>query len=69
MLDGDEAKLTRIGSVMISDGRRIEVIGFSAKGAGCRDVAALGALWAIGELQRELMKTMRKPGGGNIVVD
>jgi hypothetical protein len=35
----------------------------------CRDVAVVAAAWAIGELQREMLKTIQKPGGGKISVD
>jgi hypothetical protein len=54
--------LTKIGKVTITDGA-ITVEGFNASNATCRDVVALAALWAIGELQRELMQTLEKPGG------
>ncbi|WP_224372485.1 hypothetical protein [Pseudomonas putida] len=47
----------------------ISVEGFNVKGAMCRDVAVMAAAWAIGELQREMLKTIAKPGGGNIGVD
>ena len=68
MLDGDSAHLTKFGTVTI-DASGIVVAGFEGHGTSCRDVAALGALWAIGELQRELMRTLESPGGGNIAVD
>lgn len=68
MLDAEPAKLTRTGTVTIEAGR-IVVSGFNASGATCRDVAALAAAWAIGELQRELLRTMERPGGGNIGID
>jgi len=67
MLDTEEARLTRTGTVTINaDGVFVE--GFSAENGTCRDVAALAALWAIGELQRELMKTLEQPGGGKICI-
>ncbi|AAN69497.1 conserved protein of unknown function [Pseudomonas putida KT2440] len=47
----------------------ISVEGFDVKGAMCRDVAVVAAAWAIGELQREMLKTIQKPGGGKISVD
>lgn len=67
MLDGDEAKLTRTGTVTIGGKSNCHIVveGFSGKGCSCRDVAALAMLWAIGELQRELMRTLEKPGGGS----
>jgi hypothetical protein len=67
MLDANEAHLTKIGRVVIDD-LGIEIEGFEAANGSCRDLAALAALWAIGELQRELMGTLQKPGGGNIVI-
>lgn len=67
MLEASSASLTRIGKVTIT-ARGIVVDGFDVDGAGCRGVAAMAALWAIGELQRELLKTLERPGGGNIAV-
>lgn len=68
MLDSEPEMLGKIGTVTITNGR-IDVRGFNANNATCRDVAALAALWAIGELQRELMGTLEKPGGGNICIE
>jgi hypothetical protein len=66
MLDGEEAKLTKTGTVTItSEGRlRVFVEGFSGDNCSCREVAVLAMAWAIGELQRELVATLQKPGGG-----
>lgn len=67
MLDAEPATLRRAGTVTATpDG--ITVAGFAADGASCRDVAALAATWAIGELQRALLKTLQAPGGGKIGV-
>ncbi|CAB5577491.1 Uncharacterised protein [Pseudomonas putida] len=60
--------LSRLGTVTVSKAG-ISVDGFEGKNASCRDVAIMGAAWAIGELQREMLKTIKKPGGGNISVD
>jgi len=68
MLDASPACLTKIGRVII-DGQRITVEGFEGDQATCRDVAALAASWAIGELQRELLATLEAPGKSRIVVD
>ena len=68
MLDKDPAKLTKIGGIGIS-ADRILIEGFEADGATCRDVAALAIVWAIGELQRELMATLEAPCKGKAVVD
>jgi hypothetical protein len=67
MLDADPAKLVKTGKVTI-DATGVTVEGFKGENASCRDVAALAALWAIGELQRELLATMQRPGGGKIGV-
>jgi hypothetical protein len=42
---------------------RIYLDGFEADDAMCREVAALGMLWAIGELQAELTALIQQPGG------
>lgn len=67
MLDADEAKLTKTGTVTIGGDSNCHVVveGFEGDGCSCRDVAALAMLWAIGELQRELMGTLERPGGGS----
>jgi len=67
MLDANEVRLKKIGSVTVRAGR-IEIDGFSGENATYRDVAALAAVWAIGRLQRELMEILKRPGGGNFVV-
>ena len=68
MLDADEACITQAGVVTISpDG--ILVAGFDGDNTSCRDISALAMVWAIGELQRELLATLERPGGGNVAVD
>lgn len=64
----DEMKFRKFGRVTITK-EGISVEGFDVKGAMCRDVAVMAAAWAIGELQREMLRTIAKPGGGNISVD
>lgn len=64
----DVMKIRKFGRVTITK-QGISVEGFEVKGAMCRDVAVMAAAWAIGELQREMLKTIEKPGGGNIGVD
>ena len=67
MLDATPAKLTMLGTVTITpDG--ISIDGFDGENVSCRDLAALAAAWAIGELQRELQATLERPGGGKISV-
>jgi len=68
MLDADPAKLTKTGEVIINR-KGISVNGFSGKGCSCRDVAALGIVWAIGELQKELKLTLEAPGKSHVCVD
>jgi hypothetical protein len=68
MLDAKPAALTKFGKVTIEAGW-VTVEGFHAAGGSCRDVAALGMLWAIGQLQFELMRTLEHPGAGNVAVD
>jgi hypothetical protein len=68
MLDASPARLTEFGAVRVDAGS-VLVEGFRAENGSCRDVAALGIVWAIGRLQQELMKTLERPGGGNVAVD
>jgi len=72
-LDQDPVKLTGVGTVVIrpcaiKGGVEITFEGFQASGATCRDVAVLAAVWAIGALQRELMKDIEQPGGGSTAI-
>jgi hypothetical protein len=70
-LDQSPVTLARLGTVTI-DGQtgRVSVEGFEADGkATCRDVAALAALWAIGELQRQVLLTVEAPGRSRIVIE
>ncbi|MEG1628552.1 hypothetical protein [Pseudomonas sp.] len=67
-MDDLEMMLSRLGTVTVSKAG-VSVQGFDGKNASCRDVAIMAAAWAIGELQREMLKTIKKPGGGNISVD
>lgn len=75
MLDDEQARLTGTGTVTINSvgvgdtGVCILIEGFEAANATCRDLAVLATVWAIGELQRELMKTLEHPGGGNIGIN
>lgn len=50
MLDGDPCRLTKTGTVVVTDGK-IEIGGFSSDDGTCRDTAALALVWAIGRLQ------------------
>lgn len=66
-LDAETTKLTQHGTVTVEAGR-IVVTGFEGDNCSCRDVAVLACIWAIGELQRELLKTVEQPGGGYVAV-
>jgi hypothetical protein len=66
-LDSDISKLTPHGLVTIEPGG-IVVTGFAGDNCSCRDVAVLACIWAIGELQRELMKDVEQPGGGRVAI-
>lgn len=71
-LDATKTKLTQHGTVTIgrdASGRtRIIYEGFKGDACTCRDVAVLAGLWAIGELQREVMLDVQAPGGGRTAV-
>ena len=72
MLDAEPARLTKFGTVTVLPSKQgpvqISVEGFEGEGCSCRDVSALACVWAIGELQRELMQTLQRPGGGAVGV-
>jgi hypothetical protein len=55
-------KLKSTGALLMHNGR-IYLGGFEADNAMCREVAALALLWAIGELQAELVALIHQPGG------
>lgn len=70
-LDAETSTLTKFGKVVIHPhgdpgGVQIEVLGFDGKNCSCRDVAVQACLWAIGELQREVLRCIEEPGGGSI---
>ena len=62
-----DLKLDRTGTLTITKDQ-IEVSGFSADNAMCREVAALACLWGIKVLQKELEDTIAKAGGGISVI-
>jgi hypothetical protein len=72
-LDATTSRLTKLGRVEINPhaegGVQIVAYGFEGDGCSCRDVAALACLWAIGELQREVMRCIEQPGNNAIAVD
>lgn len=74
-LDAETSKLTRLGRVTIVPKHaargtcQILIEEFEGSNCTCRDVAALALVWAIGELQRELARTLEAPGNPNVGVD
>lgn len=67
MLGSDAIQLTNTGRVIIEQGR-ILIQGFDSENATCREVVVMAAAWAIGELQREMLRTIERPGGGNLCI-
>ena len=64
----EKMSITKPGTITITtDG--IHCKGFEADNATCREVAIMAAAWGIGELQREMLKDIEEPGGGNTSVD
>lgn len=61
-----DKRLSRVGTVLMYGGE-IHVEGFEAEGAMCREVLALALLWAIGEMQRDLVELIAVPGGSHRV--
>jgi hypothetical protein len=72
-LDAKTSRLIKVGAVTIhpkaEGGVQIVAEGFEGTNCSCRDVAVFACMWAIGELQREVMRTIEAPGGDSIVVD
>lgn len=66
-MSNEAMKLTALGTVTVGP-NGIVCEGFDAANATCRDVAIMAAAWAIGELQREMLKTIERPGGGKIAI-
>jgi hypothetical protein len=67
-LDAEKSVLTKHGTVKIKPDGQIIVAGFEGDNCTCRDVAVLAMLWAIGQLQAEVMADVQEPGGGRCVV-
>lgn len=64
-----DTKLVKTGTLLMYKGR-IYTSGFRAPDCMCREVAVHALLWAIGEMQRELVALIEKPGGtGNVAAD
>lgn len=67
MFGSDAIQITNTGRVIIEQGR-ILIEGFDSENATCREVVVMAAAWAIGELQREMLRTIERPGGGNLCI-
>lgn len=67
-LDSETSVIEKFGTVKVMPGH-IEVVGFDGRNCSCRDVAMQACLWAIGELQREVLRSIEQPGGGSICID
>ena len=71
-LTAEVTKLRKHGTVTIHPEKhgRVQIVaeGFEGDNATCRDVAVLACLWAIGELQREVMRAVQEPGTNAIGV-
>lgn len=64
-----DTKLRKTGSILMHEGK-IQIQGFEGDNLGCREVCIHAMLWAIGELQKEVMEDIEKPGGGgNVSLD
>jgi hypothetical protein len=61
-------RITETGTVEVFAGGG-SIRGFESENTSCRAHAALALTWAIGELQRELMATLERPGAGIYAVD
>jgi hypothetical protein len=60
-------QINQTGTITIADGR-IDIEGFEFSNASCREGAIMACAWAIGELQREMLKDIQAPGGSNSIV-
>lgn len=67
-INTEAMQIDKTGKVTITvDGITVE--GFEFFRASCRDGAIMACAWAIGELQREMLKCIQSPGGGNVAVE
>jgi len=64
-----DKRLNKIGTILMHK-QQIHIDGFDADDVSCREIAILAMIWAIGELQREVVADIAAPGGtGNVIVD
>lgn len=68
MFDAETKRITKTGTVTVTKSG-ISVDGFDGSNMSCREMAIIACAWAIGELQREMLRTIEQPGGGHISVD
>ena len=64
----EEMKIVQHGTVTIGPDE-IAVSGFEGHKTTCRELSIMAYAWAIGELQREMLKSIVAPGAGNIYVE
>lgn len=64
-----DKRLRKSGTILMHKGQ-IHIDGFEADHTSCREIAILAMIWAIGELQEEIVADIAVPGGsGNVVID
>ena len=63
-----DQKIEKVGTVTISE-NKIYISDFEVKGATCREVAIHAMLWAIGELQKDVVESISAPGAGISCID
>lgn len=63
-----ETELSKTGTLLIHEGK-IFFDGFEAKNCMCREVAIHAMLWAIGELQKEIVETLKEGNQGSSCAD
>jgi len=65
-----DTHLNSPGTILMHNGHIYVGDGFDADDCMCREVAIHALIWAIGELQRELVEEIRTAGGsGNVSID
>ena len=57
-----DQKIKKAGTVTVTE-NEIRVSGFDVDNAMCRETAIHALIWAIGELQKEVVELIAVPGG------
>lgn len=63
-----DTELKKTGTVLIHEGK-IYTEGFEVDNCMCREVGIHAMLWAIGELQREIVETLKEGNQGTSRAD